>query len=109
MSLQDHQITLAEAAQMTKRYRELPLGQIGQLLTGTKAYSFSKAAIQSVLDQETCVSIRFYLAVETILPPKFTIVAVGMDSNGDDLVNGVILDRAAVCPPRCSVTNELNS
>ena len=109
MSLQDHQITLAEAAKMTKRYRELPLGQIGQLLASTKAYSFSKEAIQAVLDQNGCASIRFYLAVETLLPPKFTIVAVGVDSNGNDLVNGVILDKAGACPPLCSTPNDLNS
>lgn len=109
MSLQEHQITLAEAAKMTKQYRELPLGQIGQLLAGTKAYSFSKEAIQAVLDQNDCASIRFYLAVETLLPPKFTIVAVGVDINGNDLVNGVILDKARACPPHCSLTNDLNS
>lgn len=109
MSLQDHQITLAEAAKMTKRFRELPLGQIGQLLAGVKAYSFSKAAIQSVLNQDRCESIRFYLAVETLLPPKFTIVAVGVDVSGNDLLNGIVLDKSNACPHHCSKPNELNS
>lgn len=109
MSLNDHQISLQDAAELTKNYRELPLGQIGQLLNGTKGAMFSNEALQAVMDQPACVSVRFYFAVKSEIPPIFTLVAIGVDANGNDLVNGVVLDHARACPPLCSENNLLNS
>jgi len=109
MSLEQHEISLQEGAKMTKAYREFPLANIGSLLQGTKGYLFSNDALQSVLDQTDCVSVRFYLAVEASVPPKLTIVAVGVDANGNDLTAGIILDKSITCPPYCGDDNVLNS
>jgi hypothetical protein len=38
-----------------------------------------------------------------------SIVAVGVDSNENDLTNGYIINDMAKCPPRCSKQNLLNS
>ena len=34
--------------------------------------------------------------------------AVGVDANGDDLYNGLILDHSVPCPPMCGKPNPLN-
>jgi hypothetical protein len=108
MSLNTHQISLQDAAELTANYRELPLGQLGQLLTNVKGAMFSNDALQAVMDQPGCKSVRFYFAVKSNIPPIFTLVAVGVDANGNDMVNGILLDHAHMCPPDCSVTNSLN-
>lgn len=108
MSLKKHQISLAEAAKMTKKYRETPVGLLGQLLNGTKSGSFSKESIEEILKQPGCVDIRFYFAVKGVVP-KITYVAVGVDSNGNDITTGVILDDAEMCPPNCPSISPLNS
>lgn len=109
MSLKDHQIPLAEAAAMTAAYRTLPIGQIGQLLGGTKGGSFSVEALAAVMQQPGCTAVRFYFAVEGLLPPKITFVAVGVDANGNDITAGIVLDHLRACPPVCGVDNVLNS
>lgn len=109
MSLKDHQIPLAEAAAMTAAYRTFPIGQLGQLLGGVKGASFSVEALAAVMQQPGCVSVRFYFAIEGLLPPKITFVAVGVDANGNDITTGIVLDRASICPPVCSELNVLNS
>lgn len=109
MSLKDHQIPLAEAAAMTAAYRTLPIGQLGQLLSGTKGGAFSVEALAAVMQQPGCVSVRFYFAIEGLLPPKITFVAVGVDANGNDITTGIVLDHMGICPPACGVDNVLNS
>lgn len=109
MSKNEHLISLEEAAKMTKAYRDFPLAQLGTLLGGIKGYSFDADAIQTVIEQDGCESIRFYLALNSILPPKPTLVVVGVDANGNDLTAGVVLDQARACPPTCGVNNTLNS
>ncbi|MFT5337433.1 MAG: hypothetical protein ACI9YL_001435, partial [Luteibaculaceae bacterium] len=37
------------------------------------------------------------------------LVLVGVDSNGDDMYNGKIMERANYCPAYCSALNPLNS
>jgi hypothetical protein len=37
------------------------------------------------------------------------LVLVGVTSDKNDMVNGVILDHGAMCPPECGVANNLNS
>ncbi len=98
MSLKEHQITLEEGAALTKNFRTLPLAQLASLLN-TKACSIAKDALQALMDQDGCVSVRFYFGVELKLVPNLTLVAVGVDSNGNDITEGIILDRFKGCPP----------
>lgn len=97
---EDHHIDLAQAAAMTKKYRDnninLPLGGF-----------FGKDAILSILNQENCVGIRFYNAENDLGEP--TIILVGVQANQDDLSNGVLADFSKPSPPFNSSNNPLNS
>lgn len=109
MSLKEHQISLQEAAELTKNYRKLPLGKLGPILSGLKGVSLSCEALKAVIEQPNCVTVRFYYAVKLNIPPIFTLVVVGVDANGNDLTDGYILDKTHNCPPICGTNNELNS
>jgi hypothetical protein len=98
---EDHTITLQEASDLTARFR-LSVGALG-----LKGGYFSKSAIQAVLNQPDAVGIRFYYGISLTFSP--VLVMVGVKANGDDLINGIVLDKALMCPPACSVSNSLNS
>lgn len=100
MALNNHQISLEEAAELTRNFRTLPVPQLASLL-GTKACLLPNDAIQPLLDQPGCVSVRFYFGVKIEGTPQLTIVAVGVDANGNDMTTGIIVDRAIGCPPDC--------
>lgn len=105
---QNHDISLTEAAELTRNYRNASASIVVSALSGLKAEAFGKQAILSVLNQNGCTGIRFYFGLES-LPPAFTLVAVGVDLNGNDILPGVILEHANRCPPICGALNELNA
>ncbi len=94
-------ISLTEAAALTKNFRD------NNPVTAIIAQKLGKSAIQAILDQTSCVDLRAYYAQTDTGTP--TLVFVGVDSNGDDIITGVIADRAAACPLNCSSANALNS
>lgn len=94
-------ITLADAADWTKRYREAaPEG-------ATLAHFYGKNKLLEILNQEDCMGIRVYFGTE----PNNTesLVLVGADADEDDMTAGVIIDRSIRCPPMCSSKGPLNS
>jgi hypothetical protein len=96
---QDHSISLAAAAAMTKDYRD---ANPGALLGGF----FGKDALQAILNQPECVGIRHYYALDNGAP---TLVLVGAKANQDDMINGELADSALPNPPFGSYPNVLNS
>ena len=72
-----------------------------------KAHFFGRDIMESILAQSGCVGIRFYHALND--SGEQTLIMVGADSNGDDLVDGVIGEFSKPCPSYCSSTNSLNS
>ena len=96
---QDHSISLAAAAAMTKDYRD---ANPGALLGGF----FGKDALQAILDQPECVGIRYYYALDGSAP---TLVLVGAIADENDIVNGLLADVALPNPPNSSSANPLNS
>jgi len=68
---ENHAITLAEAAVMTKNYRNQNPGDILGVFYG-------KIAIEPVLAQPGCVGIRYYNAINNNNP---TVVLIGVDAN----------------------------
>lgn len=94
-------ITLAEGAKMTANYRAtISAGD-------TLAHAVGKNLITSILNQSGCVGIRFYYAINGTGEKQ--LVAVGVDSNGDDIVQGLILDQMNNYPPFSPQANPLNS
>lgn len=94
MSNNTHVISLDEAKQMTHAYQNAP-----QFQGLTVASMIDKEAYQLVIDQPNCVNIRTYFGLNS--EEKLTIVIVGVDANGEDMTDGVLLNRALLCPENC--------
>jgi hypothetical protein len=97
---EDHDIPLSTASAWTKNYRIANPGQ-------TLGNFFGKDAIEAILAQDTCVGIRIYYALDDTGAKQ--LIIVGADSNENDLYNGLLAERALLCPPNCSTSNPLNS
>jgi hypothetical protein len=97
---EDHSISLQEASEWTKNYRNANPGQ-------TLAHYFGQSAITAILNQAGCVGIRIYYALDTEGTKQ--LIITGVDSNGNDLYNGLLADRSHRCPPVCGTANPLNS
>lgn len=97
---EDHDIPLATAAEWTANYRSANPG-------ATKGHYFGKDEIDAVLNQQDCVGIRIYYALNDSGSKE--LVIVGVKANEDDMDGGLILDRSIKCPPTCGSSNSLNS
>jgi hypothetical protein len=93
------QITLSEGAALTAKYR-------ASHPTWIKGHLIGKDRFNEILSQSGCDGIRIYYGENT--DGSRELVLVGVDSSGNDLTNGIIIDRAVKCPPFCSVSNPLN-
>jgi len=100
MSNNPHVISLDEAKSMTHAYQNA-----AQFQGLTVASMIDKDAYQLVMDQPGCVNIRTYFALNEA--GTLTIVVVGVDDNGDDMTQGVLLDMATNCPIFCATNSEL--
>jgi hypothetical protein len=94
---QGHGIPLEEAAAMTRRYRE----------SMHKGGLFLRADVDALLAQAECTGLRFYYGRG--VNGEDTLILVGVDKEGNDMVNGVLLDGSFPCPPFCGGGNSLNS
>lgn len=99
MSLKkDHQISLEEAQRLIRNFKRNNAGIIGGV--------FDKDNVVQVLHQPGCVAIRYYFGQNE--DGENVIVMIGVDSAGNDIVNGMILEKAFPCPPFCGEKNILN-
>ena len=107
-----HQISLAEAVDMTTLYRanrpeNFPICE-----------TFEKAAIERLLNQTSAVSFRIYYGMKTDMSVHAILVAA--DSSGADILpsssnsltegddDGEILDESVRCPVNCPPDSPLN-
>jgi hypothetical protein len=96
---EDHSISLEEAAAFTFNYRQDP-GSDPKL-----GGFFGGKAIQSILDQEGCVGIRYYYGKDNNGAP--VLIIVGVDKEGNDLYRDLLAEKSVPCPP-CGSGNNLN-
>ncbi|MFN0180520.1 MAG: hypothetical protein ACKVZ0_17100 [Gemmatimonadales bacterium] len=96
----DHSVTIAAAAESTKRYRDQAEP------TASRATLFHRAAVDAVLAQTGCVAVRLYYGRG--VAGEAELVMVGVDGNGNDLTGGAIMDIIFPCPPYCGIANPLN-
>jgi hypothetical protein len=68
-----------------------------------KGGSFNRGIFDKILAQPGCEKIKLYWAQEK--NGKFTVVLVGVDAEGKDMVNGTIAEAIAPCPPWCDRTS----
>ena len=98
-STSGEQITLTEAATLTRAFRaEFP--------NEIKASFIGADNIMLILDQEDCIGIRIYNGYDET-ERTMSLVMVGVDSSGVDMTSGVILDRMIKCPTVCDLTSAL--
>lgn len=94
-------ISIEEGAAMTKAWRDGGNGEI-------KGVFFGKEKLDALLNQAGAEGIRMYFAENN--KGQKTLVLVGADANENDiLVDELILDFGAPCPPKSSNANPLNS
>lgn len=94
-------ITLAEGSEMTANYRAtISTGDVIGHAIGANLFN-------SILHQSGCVGIRIYYALDE--KGEKQLVLVGVDTNGNDITSGIIVDKSISCPTRCSYKNPLNS
>jgi hypothetical protein len=93
-------ISLEEASALTANFRQ-------EFPDSIKANAYGKRDMQTLLSQQNCVGFRIYNGLDEKGDQQ--LVIVGVDSNGDDLYEGVLLDTAQPCPTICSSENPLNA
>ena len=91
---------LATAVEWTKRYRD-------SIREGdTISHFFGKNIINRILEQEGCMGIRIYYALDE--DGKKQLIIVGADSKENDIYQGVIAERSYLCPPYCGSGSPLS-
>ena len=95
-----HEITLAEAVAMTQAYQNDSL-----FANQTVAAMMESDAYLEIINQPGCTGIRMYFAKEAA--GALTLVAVGVDSNGNDITSGKIMNRFKRCPIVCAQNSPL--
>lgn len=100
MSNNPHVISLDEAKQMTHAYQNST-----QFQGMTIACKIDKEAYQLVMNQPNCVSVRTYFGLNS--EEKLTIVVVGVDAEGEDMTDGVLVNRGQDCPNFCNIDSPL--
>lgn len=98
----NHRISLSEAAEYTRRYRDGVRGQAGQLTSG----AFLRDQVVEMLSQPGCAGLRIYNARGADQSQHF--VLVGVDETGADMTQGTILQQQWPCPPLCPPDSALN-
>jgi hypothetical protein len=98
---QDHDIPLSTAAEWTANYR----ASAGS--NATIAHFFGKDAVKALLEQQNAVGMRLYYALDGDGNKQMIITAV--DSDGNDLYEGDLLEMSLPCPENCSAANPLNT
>jgi hypothetical protein len=94
-------VTLTDASRWTANYRKTVSAD--EII----AQFFGKNQLMKILNQKGCVGIRFYYGIGD--DGIKNIVAVGATSDQNDMVDGIILEKAYACKPFCSKGNSLNS
>ena len=87
---------MSEALQLVANFRkdtQAPKNQGG---------SFDRGAINKMLAHPGCEKIKMYWAQEN---GKFTVVLIGVDAEGKDMIAGSVMDRGNFCPPVCDITS----
>lgn len=92
MADHSHRIALAEAVRMVARARQ---GSGVEL----KGWQFSSEIINEILNHPEAAGLRFYMARNDA--GAQTLVVVGTDADGKDVIGGAIGELAFPCPPFC--------
>ncbi len=98
---EDHSISLSDAVELTGNFQKQATPE--QVIGGY----FSREAVLSLLEQEGCIGIRYYYGLDNEGTPH--IVLVGVNAEGNDMIDGLLRERSFKCPPFCADPNEINT
>jgi len=70
-----------------------------RVTSGTKGGVFARSAVDKLLAQPGVIGVQFYFATKTDGTP--TIVLVGVNTAGQAMTAGTVLDQDLPCPPFC--------
>ena len=93
-------IDLTEAKEMTNSYQ-------AAFPNEPKCFFVGSDKLQSVIDQDGCVGVRMYRAFDVVRNEQ-NVVMVGVDANGNDMTDGLLLDRLKPCPQDCDSNSPLS-
>jgi hypothetical protein len=96
----DHRVTLGYASALTRRHREAASKD------AERGSLFHAKAVEELLAQAGCAALRIYHGRNADGSPA--LVLIGVDADGDDMTEGIILEWNYPCPPFCGGANDLN-
>ncbi len=98
---EDHSISLEDASKMTRNFQLHAAPD--QIVGGF----FGKDAVLAIISQEGAVGLRYYYGLDDEGTPH--IILIGVNVDGNDMIDGLLAERATKCPPHCFESNDLNS
>ena len=93
------EITLVEAQKYVGAFRTKYPKEV-------KAFFIGKLNVKKILDQENCIGIRIYNGYDSDAD-SLNLVLVGVDGEGRDMTDGIIMDKMKPCPVGCDSTSAL--
>ncbi|TBX66137.1 hypothetical protein EZL74_11150 [Flavobacterium silvisoli] len=86
-------ISLEEARIYVKDFKE-------KFPEEVKASYMGRVNFMKLLEQKDCIGIRIYNGYD-VKEERLNVVLVGVDFEGNDMTNGLIMDRTVPCPSYC--------
>lgn len=99
MADSSHRISLEQAIELTKCYRESAASPLGPWALD------AGDDIRELLGQPGVTGIRIYMGTKS--DGSVTPLMVGTDAKGSDLSGGIILEEMKPCPPLCDERSPL--
>ena len=96
----NHVVTADQAVKFIQNFKQNPV------VPTTKGGYFDRNIFDKILAQPGVAGIRYYYAAKDDGTP--TIVLVGVDTTGSDMIQGVIGEWSSPCPPICGSQNQLS-
>lgn len=93
------EITLKEAIDFTHAFQTQNPDELKSFFVGINKLNL-------ILEQTDCIGLRIYNGVNP-QTNKNNLVLVGVDKNGEDMTNGVILEDLFNCPAYCPKSSPL--
>lgn len=94
------EISLSDAVELAKQFQHKFPKEIKASFVGTNTLNL-------ILKQQGCVGVRIYNGYDVGLE-RFAPVFVGVNAEGKDMTDGVILDKTKPCPQYCDPTSPLS-
>ena len=68
------------------------------------SFFIGKTNVEKILMQENCIGIRIYNGYD-VATSKMNQVLLGVNSNDEDMSDGIIIERLYTCPPYCPTSS----